>query len=327
MRKTTLSVYFAILMITVSLSAASSTDEAAEALQHGKQAIAARNFDEAVAVLKKGLETAARIEDADTREQALSALHFYAAVAHSGAVDVKAARSHLDEFFRLAPHSRVLDSTKYDVRFVTLFNELAGSTSVSSAMSFYAVYPSIQISDTTTTPQQGTWGSSPALELLGSQAEKREWSELVAVEERQKFIDDFWKRRDPIPDTSENEFRQMFERRVAYADRIFGSLDARGSVSDRGRVFVLLGEPSSVRRRPLTRWDQVRVYLEPVIINGTVEHWVYGRDQLPMQMAKDKLGYRFITQKGIGDHVLQQEDVFAMKALKMAMNPNEHKKR
>lgn len=314
-----------MFMLAAPLHASSHEDKAAQALAEAKKSIANRNFGEAIVALRTGFEAAGQILEPDTQEQALTALHFYSAVAHSGRTDLDAARSDLKEFFRLSPNSRTIDSTKYDVRFVRLFNELLPAVA-QTPLSFYAVYPLIELDEPIAEPQEATWGNSPALEILGSRAEKREWSNLVDTVNRQKFINDFWRRRDPRPATPQNEFRQTFERRVAYTDRIFGSPDVRGSMSDRGRVFVLLGEPSSVRRRPLTRWDRVSVYLEPVILNGTMEQWVYGRDQLPIEMAKAKVSYRFVTQKGIGEHVLQREDVFAMKALFAAANPNENPK-
>jgi hypothetical protein len=113
---------------------------------------------------------------------------------------------------------------------------------------------------------------------------------------------------------------------VAFADTVFSTTEVRGSVSDRGKVFVLLGTPSFVRRRPISREDLTghnRIWIATdAIINGTIEQWVYTREQLPMALSKQSLTYRFLTQAGIGIGVLHREDAYAMQALDAAMNPN-----
>ena len=61
-------------------------------------------------------------------------------------------------------------------------------------------------------------------------------------EERPKFIEEFWKVRDPDPTTEENEFRDEYYRRIDEANRLFREGGA-GWLTDRGRVYILLGEP------------------------------------------------------------------------------------
>lgn len=53
-------------------------------------------------------------------------------------------------------------------------------------------------------------------------------------------------------------------------------------------------------------------------VNGTMEHWVYSREQLPIAYSKDTVMYRFVTQDGVGDNALQKDDAFAMNALSKA---------
>ena len=311
-------------IITMVLIAATATaQDAATSLSSARSLMARGQWKEAAVAIAPGVESAAAIKDDDTREQALAALHFYSAVIHSRLGDRRKAETHLNDFFQFSPQARSIDQSKYDAKFVALFNELAPASKSMTAMSFGSIYPrfepgAIEIPE----PDADSWGSSPAMDILGSRIEKREWSEIVSQPDRVKFIEEFWLRRDPTPGTAENEFRTTFRQRVAFADRAFATEGTRGATSDRGRVFVLLGEPSSVRRRPITRHDRISVYMEDVIVNGNIEQWVYGRDQLPMAIAKDKVGYRFVTQAGIGDHALQREDVFAMQALIAATNPN-----
>src|SRR5262249_35556998 len=72
---------------------------------------------------------------------------------------------------------------------------------------------------------------------------------------RSEFITAFWKARDPRPETEENEARDEFERRVAFADSRFAQDETRGSLTDRGMVFILLGPPTWIGHKPLPTGD------------------------------------------------------------------------
>ncbi len=61
-------------------------------------------------------------------------------------------------------------------------------------------------------------------------------------EERAKFIEEFWKVRDPDPTSEENEFRDEYYRRIDEANHLFHEGSA-GWLTDRGRVHILLGAP------------------------------------------------------------------------------------
>ena len=310
------------IITTVLISTTLTAQDAATSLSRARSLMAKGQWQAAASAIAPGIRQAAAIKDDDTREQALAAVHFYSAVIHSRLGDRNKAESHLNQFFQWSPQARI-DQSKFDPAFVALFNELVPGSRSLMAMPFGAVYsPFEPAAAAGAEPDAGTWGNSPALDILGSRTEKREWNEIMSDAARQTFIDEFWKRRDPTPGTPENEFRTTFHQRAAFADRVFASDGLPGTRTDRGRVFILLGEPSSVRRRPITRHDRVDVYLEDVMVNGNIEQWVYGRDQLPIRIAKDKVGFRFVTQAGIGNHALQREDVFAMQALIAATNPN-----
>jgi GWxTD domain-containing protein len=66
------------------------------------------------------------------------------------------------------------------------------------------------------------------------------------VGERERFLDRFWAAHDPSPETAVNELMDEFHRRVAYADLNFQETK-RGSLSDRGRVYVHFGAPAEVQ--------------------------------------------------------------------------------
>lgn len=93
--------------------------------------------------------------------------------------------------------------------------------------------------------------------LIMEKAEIEIFRHLPDAESRQEFIHNFWKIRDPDPMTDENEFKQEFERRVAYANRFFKE-GIPGWKTDRGRIYIMLGPPDKVDHRPLMRNPEVR---------------------------------------------------------------------
>jgi GWxTD domain-containing protein len=67
--------------------------------------------------------------------------------------------------------------------------------------------------------------------------------------EREQLFKDFWKKRDPTKDTEENELMDEYYRRVEYANEKF-STNRAGWESDRGRIYILYGEPTDIERHP-----------------------------------------------------------------------------
>jgi len=79
--------------------------------------------------------------------------------------------------------------------------------------------------------------------------ELKAWNALLTNEEREQFIAEFWRRRDPDPDTEENEYREAYYERVAYANEHFSSGIA-GVKTDRGRIYLKWGKPDEVESHP-----------------------------------------------------------------------------
>ncbi len=75
-----------------------------------------------------------------------------------------------------------------------------------------------------------------------SDEERKAFKALQTDEEREQFIEQFWLRRDPTPDTEENEYREEHYRRIAYANEYFAS-GIPGWKSDRGMVYIKYGPP------------------------------------------------------------------------------------
>jgi GWxTD domain-containing protein len=90
------------------------------------------------------------------------------------------------------------------------------------------------------------WRDGPVRYLLSTDEYAR-YGRLWTDEARVAFVDRFWRRLDPDPTTTANEFRERYEGRVAEADRRFGEGISTGWRTDRGRIFLLLGEPETIR--------------------------------------------------------------------------------
>ena len=82
-----------------------------------------------------------------------------------------------------------------------------------------------------------------------SDEEKAAFKQLSNDEERDAFIENFWLRRDPTPDTAENEFKEEHYRRIAYANEHFAA-GVQGWRTDRGRIYVMYGKPDEINSHP-----------------------------------------------------------------------------
>lgn len=89
------------------------------------------------------------------------------------------------------------------------------------------------------------WREGPVQWLFTSE-ESKAWKALGTDEEASRFIDLFWVRRDPSLGTPLNEYHAEFDSRVAFADRVFAEKKRRGAMTDRGRVYIVLGEATNM---------------------------------------------------------------------------------
>ena len=80
--------------------------------------------------------------------------------------------------------------------------------------------------------------------------ERKAFKKLATDEERERFIEEFWRRRDPDPDTDENEFKEEYYERIAYANEHFAS-GIPGWKTDRGRIWIMYGKPDERETHPM----------------------------------------------------------------------------
>jgi GWxTD domain-containing protein len=82
-----------------------------------------------------------------------------------------------------------------------------------------------------------------------SDEERKAFKKLATDEEREQFIESFWRRRDPDPDTEENEYKEEYYERIAYANERFSS-GKPGWMTDRGRIYIKFGKPNETETHP-----------------------------------------------------------------------------
>lgn len=88
-------------------------------------------------------------------------------------------------------------------------------------------------------PQLVEFGEGPAQWIMTGE-EKKEWRKLASDDEATKFIDAFWARRGGVA------YKYEFDSRVQFADERFSEKRKRGALTDRGRVYIVLGPPTSM---------------------------------------------------------------------------------
>ncbi len=117
---------------------------------------------------------------------------------------------------------------------------------------------------------------------IATSAELKMFEDLNFVGKR-NFIEDFWRKRDPDPETEENEFRIEHYRRIGVANARFSRTRESGDGwnSDMGRVYITYGEPSEIERHPSVRgsppWERWEYHnLEGGVIFIFVDEDGYG---------------------------------------------------
>lgn len=98
-----------------------------------------------------------------------------------------------------------------------------------------------------------------------TQKEKKVFLNLPPSE-RDEFIQNFWEKRDPNPETEENEYKKKYFQRIEKANQLFQEGGTPGWLQDRGRIYILLGRPDTRERYPTGRTLQGR----------PMEIWYYG---------------------------------------------------
>lgn len=233
-----------------------------------------------------------------------------------------------------------ITSPPYSKQIVAAF-EAARKESNSKAATLMVAYERFTVPAGWTLPADAAWSSTPVRYLL-TPSQKKEYESLSTDSVRADFADRFWGQLDPTPGTPANELRAEFERRIAFADATFTEAKKRGSDTDRGAAFAVLGPPtyagitvlaqsdeaigqlresgnsevlkgSGVRvdrkapRDNPARVDTRRPTLETDAQRGKRESWYYRQPRIPAGVPYKEVRMEFLTKPGYGTGVLQKD--------------------
>ena len=154
--------------------------------------------------------------------------------------------------------------------------------------------------------------------LIMTKEEVKIFERLPDAESRKDFIADFWLKRDPDPDTPDNEYRKEFEARVAYVNKRFNKEGGPAINSDRGRIYIFMGPPDKAEEFSPQPGSTVR---------GFTIWWSYYDDRMAVEFIDETGGgkYRLTDVEGdfwgamdlmkLGRYV-RADDVFSKKFVK-----------
>ena len=133
---------------------------------------------------------------------------------------------------------------------------------VSSSKKFYIINPSVVNTDTLGTQSNivtGMFGVMSEEELddffqkskyIASDAEVKKYEKLITVSGKSKFLTDFWKARDEDQSDDVNMTLSEYIERIKESNQKYSNIAKEGWKTDRGRIYLLYGEPSEIERHP-----------------------------------------------------------------------------
>jgi GWxTD domain-containing protein len=275
------------------------------------------------------------------RAKLLPVLTFYRGANLAALGQKDEAREAFASFLTLSPNGAIA-SPPFPKSTVDLFEDgrkLARGRSTSMA----TVYSAFTTPAGWTLPPDEHWIESPVRYLV-TPAQKKEYSTFTTNAERAAFIEAFWKQLDPTPTTEVNEFRNEFERRIAFADTQFSTTKTPGRLTDSATIFTFLGPPTYASQSQLASSDDVMGQLRsqgnsqglggfsapgvrgtPNSIASSVssptkednletdstkarrEAWYYRPGRIPKGVPYKEVRFDFISKAGYGTGVLQKD--------------------
>lgn len=135
---------------------------------------------------------------------------------------------------------------------------------IASSKRFYLINPSVKpVSDMTIlsntdmkSSEYGIYSEEECDELfevcgpIATAQDKDTYARLKTLDSKREFLFKFWKARDMEPDTPKNEFKEEYMDRVAFVESRYKAFNKRGVKTDRGRIYLVYGEPDEVDYYP-----------------------------------------------------------------------------
>ncbi len=189
------------------------------------------------------------------KKQLEAPLAFYRGVCDASLGRPDEAVEQFGAFLKLQPGAAI-DAAMYPKKAVAAFEKAqkaAAARAPSLAEAYKEFQPPADAKDRD--PADQYWGDGPVKWIM-TEEEREAWPSLADANARIDFVEQFWSARRSMPGADGRNYRQEFERRVAFADVNLAEEDEqRGSLTDRGMVFVLMGPPTYAGRKPMRAGD------------------------------------------------------------------------
>jgi GWxTD domain-containing protein len=286
---------------------------------------------------KPGYETA--------RQQLDGPMAFYRGVCEANLGNAAKAESDFEAFLAIRPNA-TMDPSMYSKKAIAAF-EAARDKSTAAVekkedkSSLFLAFQEFRMPPNSEEPAGSRWAEGP-VQWIMTPDEKRRWQEMSPGADYQEFVDRFWESRNPQPGNPDNVFKTTFERRAAFADAHFlQTEETRGSLTDRGMVFILMGPPTYAGKKPLRTGEdtndpdgmtnditgpslspgaggqtpRIAAYAaagSPRVLDAQQnwrEVWHYRRELLPKGVGYLQVDIEFITKKGYGINVMQRDHI------------------
>ncbi len=324
-----------VVFLFASSSVAASTGP--ELFMKAKEQVKAGSWQDALKTLDALEAEAARPGNEEMRQQLVAPIAFYRGVCEANLGDSEKARADFATFLKEKPGATI-GKGMYSKKAVEAFEAVskesapaASSAAADNSPSLLQRYQEFKAPPNMGEQPDDKWADGPTKWIMTAE-ERGAWASLTGGAERAEFVEKFWEKRNPKPLSADNTARTSFDRRVAFADAYF-RLDEkqRGSLTDRGMVFVLFGPPAWAGRKPILAGedpsDSAGMFTEDqTLVSGATrnsvhipgaratdtsadfrEIWHYRREVLPKTVSYLQVDVVFITKKGYGRHVLQRD--------------------
>ena len=250
-----------LLAVGIVLAAASlSAQTIPELFGKAKEEIKAGSWSDASKTLEALDAESAKPGNEAVRKQLEGPLAFYRGVCEANLGQADKAVEQFGAFLKLQPNASI-DPAVYSKKAVAAFEKAqkAAAGDPDRAPSIANTYKAFQPPADLTEVVDQYWGDGPVKWIMTAD-EKKTWMSLTDGNARADFVEKFWAARQALPSVDGRTYRQEFERRAAFADASLAlASEQKGSLTDRGMVFVLLGPPTYAARKPLRTGEDASI--------------------------------------------------------------------
>jgi GWxTD domain-containing protein len=244
-----------VLAITIAASAAPA-QSLSDLFSKAKAQVRGESWQDALKTMDALEAEASKPGNEDALKKLQSPLAFYRGICEANLGQTEQAKANFTKVLADQPNL-TLDPSMYSKKAIAAFDDARKSTEApadkpaSGSPSLFNSFQEFKAPPNSSDRPDERWGDGPVRWIMTAD-EKKAWAALSAGADRAEFVEKFWESRNPNPGSSDNVFRTTFERRVAFADARFVQDEVkRGSLTDRGMVFVILGPPTYGGRRPI----------------------------------------------------------------------------